>query len=886
MNMLNQPSEVDNLLFEIKLMLRLSHPHIVEYYGASVDELGVLHIFQEWVPGGSVQDLLTRFGSFALSTVREYTKQILEGLDYLHSNNIIHRDIKGGNILVNANRTVKLADFGASTTLTQFNQTQETTTIKGTPYFMAPEVLSNSKYGRKGDVWAVGCTMIQMLTGEPPWKDQNIKGLVQLHILLSTWDRGPPPFKCQVTPECRHCLEMCFNKNETDRPTVAELLKCGFLDYDELDESNSSILGRSRISDSQDDLEDSGVIRGLKLDIEKAAKYRNSVSAIHPGGGGVDDEGNDTISFIDHQIHQKNHRRKTADDVTISNHNQHLQRDHGKQNNDMSPYRQVQWDSELPPSNFDQGGGGGGGGFRSKSDATPGSSPSITPKSTSSTPLKSSSAASSSSSSSNSSSPPAKTKINNHVVVAASTSSSNNPFAKGQIQVRRNSKTDDIDGGNGPGMHKMIVESINNYDDGFITNPFAKGQTQVPLRRTSKTDEIEIGVVASHKMIAEVLSPSSSSITHSTTTSSTTAAVIDDQQLVRDSLANLKLKTRAGSAQNSSRVVKQQSMDTKPPNINTRYDNSNISSNRDSEELTPLAGIDDSDNDDYAKRKERYQQSNYRGKIMPPVFDRHESSGSIEEDLSVEQGSYHNATGEEVMYKDIASNAKYSSHDHNNNYNNNNNNNSRPMSYQSKSSSSISTSKSVSSSTYIIGSHGNTTTSASYYRDNSTMRKSSSTTDTGRGSGGGGADGYPSSKKSESARVRRPTIQATVEAHQNRPRTVDHTPSTAAYVSTGPTAMININTTGYHSSSHMMENTVIKLSSPTREAMMNDFNTTSVDDDDDNDDDDNDSNAAHIWMCRKCGRENKNPQYCDNCASVKGSTGKKGADAPIIKTSR
>jgi serine/threonine protein kinase len=54
-----------------------------------------------------------------------------------------------------------MTDFGASTTLSQFDKTQETSTIKGTPYFMAPEVLSSSKYGRKGDVWAVGCTMIQ-----------------------------------------------------------------------------------------------------------------------------------------------------------------------------------------------------------------------------------------------------------------------------------------------------------------------------------------------------------------------------------------------------------------------------------------------------------------------------------------------------------------------------------------------------------------------------------------------------------------------------------------------------------------------------------------------------------------------------------------------------
>ena len=101
------------------------------------------------------------------------------------------RDIKGGNILVDDMGGVKLADFGASTTIA-FGETQETTTIKGTPYFMAPEVLSESRYGRKGDVWAVGCTIIQMLTGDPPWKDRKLQSLIQLHVLLSTLEGYPP----------------------------------------------------------------------------------------------------------------------------------------------------------------------------------------------------------------------------------------------------------------------------------------------------------------------------------------------------------------------------------------------------------------------------------------------------------------------------------------------------------------------------------------------------------------------------------------------------------------------------------------------------------------------------------------------------------------------
>ncbi len=95
--------------------------------------------------GGSIAHLLKLFQPFQEGVIRNYTRQILQGLCYLHEHGIIHRDIKGGNVLVDESGIVKLADFGASTTLSQFGETQQTSTIKGTPYFMAPEVLANSR---------------------------------------------------------------------------------------------------------------------------------------------------------------------------------------------------------------------------------------------------------------------------------------------------------------------------------------------------------------------------------------------------------------------------------------------------------------------------------------------------------------------------------------------------------------------------------------------------------------------------------------------------------------------------------------------------------------------------------------------------------------------
>ncbi|CAE7786215.1 mkkA, partial [Symbiodinium microadriaticum] len=179
--------EIVNLTSEIELMQSLSHENIVKYLGAKVDEeLGVVYIFQEWV------------------------------------------DIKGGNILVDDSGNVKLADFGASTTLSSFGETQETATIKGTPYFMAPEVLSASKYGRRGDVWAVGCTMVQMLTGDPPWKDRKLQTLIQLHMLLSTWE-GIPPIDREIPDDLRDFLDLCFQKDSRTRPMPTVLLQHPFL---------------------------------------------------------------------------------------------------------------------------------------------------------------------------------------------------------------------------------------------------------------------------------------------------------------------------------------------------------------------------------------------------------------------------------------------------------------------------------------------------------------------------------------------------------------------------------------------------------------------------------------------------------------------------------
>eukprot|EP00611_Tribonema_gayanum_P003237 TRINITY_DN12512_c0_g1_i1.p1 TRINITY_DN12512_c0_g1~~TRINITY_DN12512_c0_g1_i1.p1 ORF type:complete len:436 (-),score=83.66 TRINITY_DN12512_c0_g1_i1:1177-2484(-) len=126
---------------EMALMRQFSHPNIVSYLGAEIrEEDGQLCIFQEWVPGGSVSSLLRRFGPFSEDMTRRYTRQALRGLTYLHQHQVVHRDIKGSNILVDDRGTVKLADFGASICVSDPADAGGGA-LKGTPYFMTPEVL-------------------------------------------------------------------------------------------------------------------------------------------------------------------------------------------------------------------------------------------------------------------------------------------------------------------------------------------------------------------------------------------------------------------------------------------------------------------------------------------------------------------------------------------------------------------------------------------------------------------------------------------------------------------------------------------------------------------------------------------------------------------------
>ncbi|XP_064825692.1 mitogen-activated protein kinase kinase kinase 2-like [Oncorhynchus masou masou] len=214
--------EVSALECEIQLLKNLCHERIVQYYGCLRDSNErTLSIFMEYMPGGSIKDQLKSYGALTENVTRRYTHQILEGVSYLHSNMIVHRDIKGANILRDSVGNVKLGDFGASRRLqTICLSGTGIKSVTGTPYWMSPEVISGEGYGRKADIWSVGCTVVEMLTQRPPWAEFEAMAAI---FKIATQPTNPS-LPAHVSDHGRDFLKRIFVETKL-RPSADDLLR-------------------------------------------------------------------------------------------------------------------------------------------------------------------------------------------------------------------------------------------------------------------------------------------------------------------------------------------------------------------------------------------------------------------------------------------------------------------------------------------------------------------------------------------------------------------------------------------------------------------------------------------------------------------------------------
>jgi len=204
---------------EVKLLEALENPHIVSYLD-SIWSDKYLNIIMEFVDSGSLCDMNRKFQDNRMpeKLVAIYIKQVLQGLVFLHGQGVIHRDLKGANILVTSGGVVKLADFGVAVAAKKL-QGQQVSNVVGTPYWMAPEVIEMREQTTACDIWSVGSTTLELLTGYPPYYKMNPM-TAMWHIVQ---DKNPP-IDILASDLCKDFLLYCFHKNTQQRPTAHWLL--------------------------------------------------------------------------------------------------------------------------------------------------------------------------------------------------------------------------------------------------------------------------------------------------------------------------------------------------------------------------------------------------------------------------------------------------------------------------------------------------------------------------------------------------------------------------------------------------------------------------------------------------------------------------------------
>ncbi|CAL9763388.1 unnamed protein product [Musa acuminata subsp. burmannicoides] len=223
-------SELCSLRGEQRLLSALDSPFVVSYLGFDVAPAHApgagfhYNLFMEYAPGGSLSDEIKRqSGRLDELAIRSYLHDILSGLVYLHSNGVVHCDLKSQNVLICSDGRAKIADFGCAR---KVDGDEERHQPRGTPMFMAPEVARGEEQSAPADVWSLGCTTIEMATGRPPWPHMA-DPVSALHLIAFSAD--VPEFPSWISAEGKDFLSRCLRRDPRERWTAEQLLRHPFV---------------------------------------------------------------------------------------------------------------------------------------------------------------------------------------------------------------------------------------------------------------------------------------------------------------------------------------------------------------------------------------------------------------------------------------------------------------------------------------------------------------------------------------------------------------------------------------------------------------------------------------------------------------------------------
>lgn len=219
---LDKQPKKDLIANEILVMKRSKHPNIVNFHDAYIYR-GDLWIVMDYMEGGSLTDVISH-NMMTEPQIGAVCRETLSGLCHLHESGVIHRDIKSDNILLSLRGDIKITDFGYCAQITETDRHRNT--LVGTPYWMAPEVITRKNYDSRIDIWSLGIMVIEMIEGEPPYlNEQPVKAL---YMIISN---GTPEIREpeHLSANLKGFLDRCLQVDVDKRANALELTQHSFV---------------------------------------------------------------------------------------------------------------------------------------------------------------------------------------------------------------------------------------------------------------------------------------------------------------------------------------------------------------------------------------------------------------------------------------------------------------------------------------------------------------------------------------------------------------------------------------------------------------------------------------------------------------------------------